>query len=530
MFLDALFAGKPDNHSVLIWTFPAKASSWVNDVGSVDPGQFKTNCYFGVGTRVNGAERFGTYRRGDASDVAGIGAFWLDVDILGPAHKKGNLPPDRKSALDLVGSAFSIEPSIVVSSGHGIQVYYLLDSFLLIDDENRTKVEETLFKFAQTFRAKAKAQGFDADSVFDLARVMRLPGTVNLKIKDDPQPVEIIEDNCNRFSFDSLKEMVEAESDNTLSLPLKETKVKADSDGKKLSEDATPPLEKWEALKLADSRAAQSWNYARRDMQDQSPSAYDMSLIAFALRAEWTDEEAISLAIACRRFHNQDTKAQRSKYWYDLCLKVREEIAALEEDQKAPLEMPRDKAYRKLSDELGVGITKLVRYDTDPPHFVLVLDDGRTVTLGPIENLTSQTKFRNCVAAAAGVFPTKQKGDSWDIRVSFLLKNCDHDSAGGESTEKGQASEWIHAYLSNVTIHQSRSDGLETSQPWMEQDSIHIQATALRMWVAMHLQEKVSQRQLGLMLRALGCEPVIVASEKDGQKSTRFAWKIPGDL
>ena len=64
--------------------------------------------------------------------------------------------------------------------------------------EDRQAAYHLLHRLQATIQAVAKLHGWDVDSTFDLARVLRLPGTYNRKVPDDPKPVEIIEAHEDR--------------------------------------------------------------------------------------------------------------------------------------------------------------------------------------------------------------------------------------------------------------------------------------------------------------------------------------------
>ena len=81
--------------------------------------------------------------RAKQEEIYQLSTFWADIDIADAAsHAKGNLPPDISSALSLIPD--NLPPSVVVSSGHGLHVYWLLDRPVTIesvaagDEEVRT--------------------------------------------------------------------------------------------------------------------------------------------------------------------------------------------------------------------------------------------------------------------------------------------------------------------------------------------------------------------------------------------------------
>ena len=130
------------------------------------------NACVGVGIR--------NCRSGKAEDVSAIPALWADLDK----------DPDT-------WKTFPIEPSIVVSSGHGTHAYYLLDNALT---DNQLAVAYL----------KALSVALDSDSkVCEIARVMRVPGGANLK-DDLPQvPVRTLQMNPqHRYSLEQMRNAI----------------------------------------------------------------------------------------------------------------------------------------------------------------------------------------------------------------------------------------------------------------------------------------------------------------------------------
>jgi putative DNA primase/helicase len=84
---------------------------------------------------------------------------------------------------------------------------------------------------------------------------------------------------------------------------------------------ASPPEDKLAAL-LSRPTAAASWNHAREDLADQSPSSYDLSLASMAVAAGWDDQDIVDLLIACRR-HNQSPPKLRTDYLVRTLAKAR---------------------------------------------------------------------------------------------------------------------------------------------------------------------------------------------------------------
>ena len=147
----------------------AQAAQKASDAGK--------DVYFSVGV----AERlFRAHERAKNADIVAIPALWVDIDIAGDAHAAKSLPPDYIAARTLLPEM--LDPSIVVHSGHGIHAYYLFRELLdTRTDEERSAAEELLRRLQSAVRARAAEHGWHVDSVPDLCRVLRVPGTLNRK-------------------------------------------------------------------------------------------------------------------------------------------------------------------------------------------------------------------------------------------------------------------------------------------------------------------------------------------------------------
>ena len=93
-------------------------------------------------------------------------------------------------------------PSKIVNSGHGFHVYWLLNEALPATQENVTHVESLLRSLS------AAVGGYPA--VFEVARLMRLPGSYNTK-NGERLPVEVIVDRPLRYELSDLEEWLEVQ-------------------------------------------------------------------------------------------------------------------------------------------------------------------------------------------------------------------------------------------------------------------------------------------------------------------------------
>jgi P4 family phage/plasmid primase-like protien len=142
-------------------------------VSTQEPG---TAVYFGVHAR-NG-------RSGKNSAVDVVTCLYADIDYK-------NFQRGRDEALAL---AQAHPYSILVESGHGLQDYVLLDGPLLL--EGNGSYQCILKGYQQAVRS---------DPVHDLARVLRVPGTINYKDMSAPVPCRILcADYARRYRLHDL--------------------------------------------------------------------------------------------------------------------------------------------------------------------------------------------------------------------------------------------------------------------------------------------------------------------------------------
>lgn len=154
--------------------------------------------WFSVATR---GENLGEGRRGGAAECAYIGALWADIDVDGPNHanKSGLLPSDDLGRT--LVRTFPIYPSIIVKTGGGYHAYWLLDEPLSIDE-----AKPILARWAATWTKHAADNGCAVDNVFDLPRVLRVPGTLNHKNGAGSLVEVLVDKRDTRYSYSDIIE------------------------------------------------------------------------------------------------------------------------------------------------------------------------------------------------------------------------------------------------------------------------------------------------------------------------------------
>jgi len=250
-------------------------------------------------------------RRGSAKDVSAMVGLWADIDLADVVHKKANLPRDEADAKKIL-LRLRHWPSIIVHSGHGLQCWWLFEEPLGIEAEADRRFAMALAKgWTDCVRKQARAAGgWDVDATGDLARVLRLPGTVNRKsspaIRVRVLEPEALNGNVVRYDVEDFREFA--------GVAQKQPEIQGEMAPLRLDPDATPPASKFACLLANDEKFRRTWERNRPDLQDQSPSAFDMSLASIAAADGWEDQEITDLLIAARRMHRDELKLRRDYY------------------------------------------------------------------------------------------------------------------------------------------------------------------------------------------------------------------------
>lgn len=197
-YLEKFYPGGP---WTLITTHPIRATvcRTREDVDRwVEENDGESNCYFQINPVFKWANR-----RAKAEDISALHALAVDFDA---SEVPDGIDPTYH--LDQEVQAFRKRiakmdplPSVVVSSGGGVQAFWLLETDLSLDGT------EDMAREASRYGEHLVRQ-HGGDGVFDLPRMMRLPGTMNLPDEKKlakgriPARAEVLEFNENRYPLD----------------------------------------------------------------------------------------------------------------------------------------------------------------------------------------------------------------------------------------------------------------------------------------------------------------------------------------
>ncbi|ASR85472.1 DNA primase/helicase [Mycobacterium phage Cain] len=173
------------------------------------------NLWFGVNpTRPRGVDEKG---RGTAEDVTRLAAIWCDLDVKPGACRD---LPHAHQVIDELSAILGTRPTAIVYSGNGLQPYWPIDDGTIApagsdwqsmaehSAELRAEAAALLKRWGRLACIVADGLGAKIDrGVYDLARVLRVPGSFNLK--DEPKPVTIDADTGAPLGLDELRERLD---------------------------------------------------------------------------------------------------------------------------------------------------------------------------------------------------------------------------------------------------------------------------------------------------------------------------------
>lgn len=212
--LESLYSGAERGYAALFWIDPKdKENKGSTFFDATDPAALERmadeavrlsdtlTVYYNV--NLMGAPLPGK-QRGTEDDVVCVVAAKADCDIKPGDPTK---PQSAEEVRDFLAS-LPLQPSIIVSSGRGLHPYWPFhEPYTIESPAERRELAAVLKGWERFVHQRAAERGWRFDSVADLPRVLRLPGTLNHKY-DPPLPVELKRNRDDRFSLSDFEDYI----------------------------------------------------------------------------------------------------------------------------------------------------------------------------------------------------------------------------------------------------------------------------------------------------------------------------------
>lgn len=153
-------------------------------------------------------------KRGTAADSVAVAGFWADIDTGTEGHKHlperyegRELPPDQEAAEKLVELARLPEPTAWVASGGGFYPMWLPKRpWLLGTDCTAEQWNELSVDLQTAIHSAATERGWHFGmGTGDIARILRIPGTINRKLPTNPRRCDVLWGGGPNYSFAELR-------------------------------------------------------------------------------------------------------------------------------------------------------------------------------------------------------------------------------------------------------------------------------------------------------------------------------------
>ena len=535
--MSALFEHKPRNTFVQVWHKGTKKNAYHKDISEAAALaiSLRADVYVCAGLS---AKDYGRSKRATREQIVGIPGIWLDIDVNGGPENKKNVAPTVEAACEFAHEV--LEPTLLINSGYGLQAWWLFEepwTFATTPEQQRGA--ELVAGFHLTLKNIAKAKGWKLDSTHDLARLMRIPGTVNTKggLEADctgyGEPVQ--EQDGPRYSIERLSEHAQSVSMSGLTMQVtRDVTIGMES-------SANPPAEKLDALIENSDAFKRTWDKSRQDdtVKAWTQSEWDLSLASQAAHAQWEDQEIANLLIAYRRKHGQDLK--NGQYYEKTIARAhkrgeinaeREARAAeraealdeLEEIGQTDVQPDSDHVCAVFSKAVGgPNVKELVQSNRDPKNAVLrlVLANGEEVQIGNMANLLNPDRFREAFATVTGhAMPTIKRQD-WITAVNTLLKARVLRDVE-ITTTSSEVKSWLRAYMALLTP--DHNEAATRRDPFEKDGTLWVAPRAFADYVVRHLRRRTTVSEIEEALSSIGFEPRL-KNYKDTDREVRTSTK-----
>jgi hypothetical protein len=453
-FLSAVYGDLESTDHWYIWTLApnrAKASTWYSGPDSEAAARFcleqrGLNVYWPVAFASN---RGSVHERMVLDTVDGILGLVSDVDFKSDSHPQG--PEDQDAALALI-QRFPVPPTITLNSGNGLQCAWLFkEPWRFEDDEERKAAVNLARGFGYALTNIAAKQSYTLDAVHDLTRVMRVPGTFNVKRPERPLPVTLLDLQTDlRYNPQDLDEYcaeVPAHIPNSIAYPTVD--VSADF-----------PTEKHELLLEHLDEYRDTWEHNSRTLRGKSCSEYDMALAHYTVQANWTDDEIAALIREHRRIHcpEKPAKIADARYISKTIGKARsgqkcEETKLSAAETVLDLNRSREEYLDALSVYLNIPLQKIQRIPGDPTMFRFWIG-GKCAEI-EATSLTTQGVFISQMVSTANQ-PSRKVGTrelpSWLDCVACICRTAEEVEAGDGATMMGEFIDLVYGFVEGQNI------------------------------------------------------------------------------
>lgn len=540
-FLKLLWIEKLVSLLILIWTREDKRSHYFGDVAAAArfvESVHGQDVYVGYGLS---PKDYGPHHRCPSSDIAAITGAWADLDLESEAHNTKPLPRTVEDALTILPP--DLPPSLVLFTGNGLQIWWLFkEPEVFFTTSDRERAASVLRRLHKLLRLRASRKNWSYDQLGDLARLVRIPGTVNAKDPARPKDVTIHSKSDRRYNLSDLEEYLDGAGVRDEEGVQQKREQVAGDDNVAVNLEAAIPQDVLDGWIAADSRFKSTWLRQRPDLRDQSQSGYDLALANFGVDAGLTQQGIIDLIVHHRRVHAQKARTKLDYYARTISAAIDRAGVNTMTDNIAPPtgaegegadqrhevdpEARRAQLCDRVSKALGVPILRFVKVTGQEPTYHMNLVNGAVLEFSTFSKFTNQEQVRNAIGAMTNRLVPKIKPKVWEGIAQAMLDSLVEKAGGDETDLLGSTRIHLRRYLLAVEFIDSVEDQPDHAQhrPTVLDGAIAISAGDFQMYINKTTGQNLSVKAISSRLAALGAESV---RPRSGSFRDQSRWLLP---
>lgn len=552
LFIEALYNDKADDAFILLWEQGTHRSYWAKNIDQAVKVVEGNNRDVYIGTGLSPRD-YGPKHRCLAKNIVGIAGLWADIDVKHPVHKKQNLPNTYLEAEALV-TGHGFDPTIIVDSGHGIQAWWLWKEIWdLGSTSERSAAEVLMSRLNAHLITEANKHQWAVDSVHDLSRILRIPGTINCKNGDDKEVTVTTYNESTRYNPEDIEKFLPEQYHIKATQPIQREIIEVQSQELIFDSEANPDFDDFmEMQSIFDPTFTETWKNLRIDMDDMSASNYDFSLAIFAAKVNWSKQATLNLLIAHRRRNGHDLKFDNKQYYTRSILRAKEFVKKdAEEELEANLEIVsddlrtanstpiitnkkavilsannKDQYLTVLKSKFGIDIVKFIRILIEEPIYEIILGNGKAIRIGTAMAVMNSNIVRAKIVDSTNLVMAPHKRKDWAKIVQMLFDIVEDQYISDEATDKGEIKSILIDYLIDkpkLTV----DDAVEGKEPFVISGIWHLFLEKLFMYAKMQHGNELGKKNFATHMRALGCEYKKIDITLNGIRTTRSVWILP---
>ena len=134
--------------------------------------------------------------QGKKEHIREVIAFYADVEAGQDSHKKASFYQTKEEALKAI-TTFKYRPSFIIDSGHGYHCLWLFKEPYILGEDVDLEYYEAMNRGIQ--------KALNADATSDVTRILRVPGSFNVKDPAHPVKCELVDNSGARYNLEDFE-------------------------------------------------------------------------------------------------------------------------------------------------------------------------------------------------------------------------------------------------------------------------------------------------------------------------------------